>query len=75
MPADKSGLWAWPKRILKGISHPGDFAFSHREDEYFLILYTHVLASGEFFQYTPGKPLNLNVSKMGTAVGCHTVCK
>lgn len=71
MPADKSGLWAWPKRI----SRPGGFAFSHREDEYFLILYRHVLESGEFFQYTPGKSLTLNVLRVGTAGGCYTVCK
>lgn len=66
---------AGPKRILKCISHPGGFAFSCRKDEYFLMLYTHMLESGEFFQYTPGKPLTLNVSKVGCAGGCHTVCK
>jgi len=75
VPADKSGLWAWPESTLKWISHPGDFAFSCRGDEYLLILDTHVLESGEFFQYTPGKPLTPNISNMGTAGGYHIVCK
>lgn len=56
-------------KTLKGISQLGDFAFFHREDEYFLIMYTHTLESEELFQSTPGESLTPDPHGMGEPKG------